>query len=231
MCDMTFVARSSDGLLLAESWAPHCSSSSLQQQQQQQDAKQQVKQVLQRLQGGTSQGEIDAGPHRFYYSCGSGLTYLTVCAPSYPRRLAFCFLDEIKNLFEDELKSTFGSRGVDFYSMVETIETPYFFIKFDRTIQRKRAEFVDPSSSRSLARLNDSLAEVSDLMRQNIEDILQRGENLSDVGKKASDLKSASEKFKGLAKALSFRALLQQYAPLALVVVFFLTLLIWKLYL
>ena len=66
MCDMTFVARTSDGLLLAESWSPHCSgSSSYEQQQQQQQVKQQVKQVLQRLHGGAAQGAIDVGQLKF----------------------------------------------------------------------------------------------------------------------------------------------------------------------
>ncbi|CDI85688.1 vesicle trafficking protein, putative [Eimeria praecox] len=80
MCDVTFIARSSDGLLLAESWSPHFSSSSsssssngsssngsssLQQQQEQQQLKQQVKQVLQRLQGDIPQGTIEAGNLRF----------------------------------------------------------------------------------------------------------------------------------------------------------------------
>ncbi|OEH79833.1 vesicle trafficking [Cyclospora cayetanensis] len=165
------------------------------------------------------------------YKMNRGITYFTVCAASYPRRLALCYLDEVCALFEDELTIAFGSRAVDFFAMIETIEAPYHFIKFERVLQKKRQEFADPGSSKALSRLNDSLAEVSDLMRQNIEEILQRGENLSDVGKKASDLKSASEKFKGLAKALSFRALVQQYAPLALVVLFFVTLLFWKLYL
>ncbi|KAL8274898.1 hypothetical protein Esti_001187 [Eimeria stiedai] len=235
MCDMTFVARTSDGLLLAESWSPHCSSSGSsleqQQQQQQQHVKQQVKQVLQRLQGGPTQGAIDAGPRKFYYCLANGLSYLVVCGASYPRKLAFCFLNDVKALFEEELKAAFGSRNVDYFAMVETIETPYFFLKFDRVLQKKRQEFDDSGSSRALSRLNESLSEVSEIMRQNIEDILQRGDNLSDVGRKASDLKSASETFKGLAKSLSFRALLQQYAPLAFVALFFLILLMWKLWL
>ncbi|KAL8429894.1 hypothetical protein Efla_004708 [Eimeria flavescens] len=236
MCDMTFIARSSDGLLLAESWSPHCSSSGSsleqqQQQQQQQAIKQQVKQVLQRLHGGPSQGAVDAGPRKLYYCLANGLSYLVVCSNSYPRKLAFCFLSEVKSLFEEELKAAFGSHSVDYFAMVETIETPYYFLKFDRVLQKKRLEFEDASSSRSLSRLNESLSEVSDIMRQNINDILQRGDNLSDVGRKASDLKSASETFKGLAKSLSFQALLRQYAPLAFVLVFFLILLIWKLWL
>ncbi|CDJ43437.1 vesicle trafficking protein, putative [Eimeria tenella] len=182
MCDVTFIARTSDGLLLAEAWSPHfgsSSSSSSMQQQEQQQLKQQVKGVLQRLQGGAAQGAIEAGRLRFYYKLSQGVSYLTVCAAAYPRRLAFCYLEEIINSFEDELRLSFGARGVDVFAMLETLETPYHFIKFERVLQKKRQEYADPGSSRSLARLNESLAEVSDLMKQNIEEILQRGDNLS----------------------------------------------------
>ena len=57
----------------------------------------------------------------------------------------------------------------------------FLYCLLDRVMQRKRLEFADANSSKALARLNDSLAEVSGIMRQNIEEILQRGENLSGI--------------------------------------------------
>ena len=66
----------------------------------------------------------------YSYKVNRGVSYMTVCAPCYPRRLAFCYLDDICTLFEDELQIAFGSRAVDFFAMIETIETPYQFIKF-----------------------------------------------------------------------------------------------------
>ncbi|KAL8449649.1 hypothetical protein Emed_002904 [Eimeria media] len=261
MCDMTFVARTSDGLLLAESWSPHCSNSGSsleqqqQQQQQQQHVKQQVKQVLQRLQGSPPQGAIDAGPRKFYYCLANGLSYLVVCGASYPRALAFCFLNDIKALFEEELKAAFGSRSVDYFAMIETIETPYFFLKFATTAAAAAAAATaaaataaaTATAATAAADLEVAQVEVAEQQEQEHRELAScnsRGcrirrhcssssssssnstsssssTNLSyvfdcaDVGRKASDLKSASETFKGLAKSLSFRALLQQYAPLA----------------
>lgn len=66
----------------------------------------------------------------------------------------------------------------------------YFFQQFahellfhryssDRTIQKKKQEFKDPQSGRALQKLNESLSEVTNIMRQNVEDILQRGEDLA----------------------------------------------------
>merc|ERR1719191_824677 len=96
---------------------------------------------------------------------------------AYPKNLSFAFLDDIQRLFQEELKREFGTGSVDYRSHIETIEKPYYFIKFDRQITKKKNEYKDPSSTKSLNRLNENLTEVSSIMRQNIDDILSRGEN------------------------------------------------------
>merc|ERR1712151_922138 len=108
---------------------------------------------------------------------------------SYPKNLSFAFIEEIHRLFQEELKREFGTGSVDYRSHIETIEKPYYFIKFDRQITKKKAEYRDPKSSKALGRLNEGLTEVSTIMRQNIDEILKRGENLDSVGRKANDLK------------------------------------------
>ncbi|CAN0599352.1 unnamed protein product, partial [Laminaria digitata] len=45
-------------------------------------------------------------------------------------------------------------------------------------IQRKRKEFLDPQSRNNMARLNDDLADIHSIMKQNIEEVLNRGERL-----------------------------------------------------
>lgn len=47
-----------------------------------------------------------------------------------------------------------------------------------QTIQRKRKEFLDPQSRNNMARLNDDLADIHSIMKQNIEEVLNRGEKL-----------------------------------------------------
>jgi vesicle transport protein SEC22 len=116
-----------------------------------------------------------------------------------------------------ELKREFGTGSVDYRSHIETIEKPYYFIKFDRQITKKRAEYRDPSSSKTLGKLNENLTEVSSIMRQNIDEILMRGENLEAVGNKARNLKYASQDFKGMTKMLRFQTLVQQYGVPAVI--------------
>ncbi|PHJ23974.1 synaptobrevin family protein [Cystoisospora suis] len=227
MGEVTFVSRSSDGLLLCETW------DDIGTNPQVHALKHQAKQILKRLGhagGSTSNSKcsIDAGPFKYHYIMEDGVTFLTVCGSSYPKKLAFSFLEDIRAAFQEELQTAFGTHAVDYRSIIETIEKPYYFVKFDRTIQRKKQEYKDPDSSRAIMKLNQSLTEVTGIMRKNIDDILLRGENLEDVERKASDLKDASQKFKGLAKVLSFRALLQQYAPFLVFGLFIVIIFVWK---
>merc|ERR1712232_557523 len=138
--------------------------------------------------------------------------YMALFDKSYPKNLAFSFIEEIYRLFQEELKREFGSSmGVNYRSHIETIEKPYYFIKFDRQITKKRAEYRDPGSSKTLGKLNENLTEVSSIMKQNIDEILMRGENLEAVGNKASKLKFASKELKGMTRMLSLQTLMQKY--------------------
>merc|ERR1719337_807895 len=129
------------------------------------------------------------GEFIFHYITKEGVCYMALFDRGYPKNLAFAFLEDIHKLFQEELKREFGTGSVDYRSHIETIEKPYYFIKFDRQITKKKAEYKDPKSSKALSRLNENLTEVSSIMRQNISEILERGENLEEVGQKASKLK------------------------------------------
>merc|ERR1719394_1705719 len=113
-----------------------------------------------------------------------GVCFMSLFDKGYPKNLAFAFLEDVHRLFQEELKREFGTGSVDYRSHIETIDKPYYFIKFDRQITKKKTEYRDPKSSKALGRLNDSLNDVSSIMRQNIDEILQRGENLEEVGSK-----------------------------------------------
>merc|ERR1712146_576240 len=101
------------------------------------------------------------GSFIFHYITKDGVCYLALFDSGYPKNLAFSFLEEIHKLFQEDLKREFGSGSVDYRSHIETIEKPYYFIKFDRQIQKKKQEYQDPNSSKAMTKLNESLTEVS----------------------------------------------------------------------
>merc|ERR1711924_78186 len=153
------------------------------------------------------------GSYIFHYITKDGVCYLALFDAGYPKNLAFSFLEEIHKLFQEDLKREFGSSGsVDYRSHIETIEKPYYFIKFDRQITKKKNEYKDPNSSKALNRLNDNLTEVSSIMRQNIDEILHRGDNLDTISDKARDLRDTSKQFKDTTRMLSFMTAIQKFA-------------------
>ena len=78
------------------------------------------------------------------YLIDQGICYLTLTEKTYPKRLAFLFLEEISRDFESDLKAEHGD---EWLRTVETVGRQYAFIKFDRVIQRKRRDYADPNSS------------------------------------------------------------------------------------
>ena len=54
-----------------------------------------------------------------------------------------------------------------------------FEFYLDTYIQKSRKNFMDSRNRRNLSRINDELYDVQRIMMQNIDDILQRGEQLS----------------------------------------------------
>ena len=89
--------------------------------------------------------------------------------------------------------------------------------EFDTFIQKTKKLYVDTRTQRNLSKLNDELSDVQDIMKQNIQDVLGRGEKLDSVVSKSSALRDASGKYAKDARHLNTMAMLRKYGPLALV--------------
>lgn len=212
---LTFVARASDGLILSETWDSGQSDSlSL--------FKQQAKKILSRLKNAPSRCSVDGGtgstPILFHYIVDGGICYLALAGKSFPKRLVFAYLEEVHRSFLEELKRHYGTGSVDYRSQIETIQKPYFFITFDRTVQKKRAEFRDPNSSSAMSKLNDGLAEVNSIVRKSLEEMIQRGDALDDVSSRALTLKDEAKKFALNARVLNVQALMRKYGIMAFLI-------------
>ena len=76
--------------------------------------------------------------------------------------------------------------------------------------------------------LNEELQDVQGIMKQNIQDVLGRGEKLDTVLQKSSSLRDASGKYAKDARYLNTRAMLRKYGPLAAVLLLVLGMLYWR---
>ncbi|CAD6240708.1 unnamed protein product [Miscanthus lutarioriparius] len=180
MVKLTMIARVTDGLPLSEG---------LDDGRDLKDAdfyKQQAKLLFKNLSKGqheASRMSIETGPYLFQYPksllirnilCSTishleigRVCYLTLCDRSYPKKLAFQYLEDLKNEFE----KVNGSQ-------IETAARPYAFIKFDAFIQKTKKLYLDSRTQRNLAKLNDELYEVHQIMTRNVQEVLGVGEKL-----------------------------------------------------
>jgi vesicle transport protein SEC22 len=106
--------------------------------------------------------------------------------------------------------------GAGWVQALQTVDRPYAFIKFDKTIQRLRKDYSDPNSRQSTSKLNTDLADVTNIMKRNIQDVLDRGERLNNVSDQSSRLVNDSKNFHSGAKQLNRLAWMRKWAPVAI---------------
>ncbi|XP_010772883.1 vesicle-trafficking protein SEC22b-B-like [Notothenia coriiceps] len=209
MTTLTMIARVADGLPLA---------ASIQEDEQSgrdlQHYQSQAKQLCRKLNAQSpDRCTLEAGDMNFHYLIAEGVCYLFLCEASFPKKMAFVYLEELHTEFYDQ----YGKR-------VTTVTRPYSFIEFDTYIQKTKRSYVDGRARRNFSSINTELQDVQRIMVANIEEVLQRGECLSALDTKASNLTSLSKKYRSDAKYLNTRS---TYAKVAAVTVCVITLIIY----
>ncbi|KJE95458.1 hypothetical protein CAOG_05907 [Capsaspora owczarzaki ATCC 30864] len=203
MLSMTTIARVIDGLPLAASTEDDQTGRDLQ------EYKTQAKQLFKRLSDASpTRCSIESGSFVFHYIIEDGVCLLTLCEPSYPKKLAFAFLEDMSREFQQEYRNE-----------IHTASRPYAFISFDTTIQRLRKQYSDTRAARNVSKLNDDLMDVQRIMIKNIDEVIGRGQKLDQISQVAGHLSSESKKYVKDAKWLNILAMFQKYIPIIGVVV------------
>mmetsp|Transcript_27490 Transcript_27490/g.88807 ORF Transcript_27490/g.88807 Transcript_27490/m.88807 type:complete len:224 (-) Transcript_27490:266-937(-) len=203
---LTYIARVSDGMLLVASMETMRSSATGESSETLDVYKAQARELLREPQQ-AAKCSIDSGPFQFHSMVSGGVVYLALTRKGYPKQLVFRYLDEVCQAFIDDL-------GRDWQSAVELAARPYAFIKFDKTLQRKRKEFADPDARANQAKIDEDIADITSIMKRNIDEVLNRGEKLDRLVETSSNLKDEAHKYKWGAKKYNAMVLWQQYAPL-----------------
>ncbi|EMD40457.1 protein transport protein Sec22 [Gelatoporia subvermispora B] len=216
MVRSTIIVRASDALPLAASVDDEQTEQALQ------EHKQQAKLVFRRI---TPNAEprcsIESGPYTLHYLISDNVVYLVIADKSYPRKLAFSYLDELSK----EFVTSYGAK-------VETVRKPYAFVGFD-TFMGKTARLYQDTRTASaagsnLGKLNDELQDVTRIMTKNMEELLWRGDSLDRMSHLSTSLRSESEKYRKAARNINVQAMLRQYAPIGAVFLILIILLWWR---
>lgn len=103
------------------------------------------------------------------------MSFLVLTDVSYPKRLTFGFLTDVHREFVAYVR---GQHGSEWRSRVDTAAQAYAFMGFQKVVSRLKREYADPESKTNAARLAEELHDVQGIMRQNIAEVLDRGEKL-----------------------------------------------------
>lgn len=169
------------------------------------EVKSKIKLVLRRLNRNSEpQASIESGSFTYHYLITGDLCFICICDRSYPRKLAFTYLQDLSSEFTTTYStSTYLSPSC----------RPYAFVEFDTFIQRTKKTYQDARASQNLDKLNDELRDVTKVMTKNIEDLLYRGDSLERMGDLSSRLREDSRKYKKAAVRINWELLLKQYGP------------------
>lgn len=194
---LTLLARVTDGLPL---------SASIDNNENQQNLtvyQNQAKQLFRKLSPNSpSRCTLESGVMLMHYQIEQGVCFLIICHNNFPKKLAFSYLSELSQSFLERFASQIGSAS-----------RPYTFIEFETTIRKLMKSYTDSRSPKQLGTINNELADVQRIMVQNIEDVIQRGEQLSVLDTKANNLSMMSRQYKKESHQLNINA--QQWKYIA----------------
>ncbi|KZT12905.1 snare-like protein [Laetiporus sulphureus 93-53] len=216
MVKSTLIVRASDALPLAASVDDEQTEQSLQ------EHKQQAKLVFRRITPNSEpRCSIESGQYTLHYLIADNVVYLVITDKSYPRKLAFSYLDELSKEF-----------AVSYGAKVEAVRKPYAFVGFDTFMGKTARLYQDTrtanAASSSMDKLNGELQDVTRIMTKNMEELLWRGDSLDRMSHLSTSLRSESEKYRKAARNINIQAMIRQYAPIIAIVLFLIIFLWWR---
>ncbi|XP_052729979.1 25.3 kDa vesicle transport protein isoform X2 [Vigna angularis] len=96
----------------------------------------------------------------------NGVVFIVLSESTYPRKLAFHYLQDIQKEFEKFDKTLIGK-----------ITSPYSFIKFDGIIANISRQYIDTRTQANLSKLNANRKQDVDVASQDFYDIVERKRN------------------------------------------------------
>ncbi|XAR71723.1 hypothetical protein NMG60_11018124 [Bertholletia excelsa] len=166
MVKMTIVGRATDGLPLAK--GPRYVN---EEDENFSHYMQQAEFVLQEIsRSGSiapSKMTIRIDSNYFNFMVENGVCFITLCDSSYPRKLAFHYLEDLQKEFEkfDPI-------------LISKITKPYSFVRFDRIIGNTRRQYTDTRTQSNLSKLNANRRQELEIITQDMCTIVERRRKL-----------------------------------------------------
>ncbi|KAK4283174.1 hypothetical protein QN277_000156 [Acacia crassicarpa] len=139
--------------------------------------------ILQEISRGSltaSKMTIRIDHHCFNCLIENGVVFIVLCDSSYPRKLAFHYLQDLQKEF-DKFDKT----------LTDKITRPYSFVKFDGIIANIRRQYIDTRTQANLSKLNANRRQDIDVVTEDMSNILG-GRSPETVGRLPATPPSAS---------------------------------------
>ena len=120
----------------------------------------------------------------FHYIVENNIVYMCMCDEKEKRRIPFGFLEDMKQRFI----VSYGNRA--------QTEHAYAMNNEFSPVLKKQMEFYNSAQADSFAQVNSKLDDVKNVMMQNIEALLERGEKLELLVDKTEKLSQSAFQFK-----------------------------------
>ena len=183
---LTMIGRATDGLPLCVSVSNEQTTS---------DFERQGKLFFKKIKSNSpTEGTLQAKNNfSFHYAIRNKVCYLVLTDSSFPKRVAFSYLDDIASEF-----------FVQFGARTDNVVRPYAFIEFDTYIQKSKKTFSDlRNRNQILHTMSGELRDVQKVMMGNMEDVLLRGQSLKNLADNSSRLNQFSSQYQKQAKQLN----------------------------
>lgn len=188
------------------------------------DLKKKIKQVIITLSSidQPNIGNIVSKPYILHYKLyrENDLLVTVITEENFPTQLALSYLcelhDEFIHIYSKELNNVLNK---------QEILRPYQFMSFETFITKTKRVYADSRAKDGLHDVNNQLRDVKNIMNKNINDLLNRGEELNTLQDLSTSLREQSIKYKKFAKKINWDLFIKQYAPLSIVLLIVLLLL------
>ncbi|EKX36902.1 vesicle-associated membrane protein 7A [Guillardia theta CCMP2712] len=127
----------------------------------------------------------------FHLITEQGIVYICMANKDFQRRIAFAFLEDIKQQFEEKYSDILGTAVA--YEMNKT---------FGKVLSEKMEFYNSNPEADHIRKVKGEIEEVKQVMSENIERILDRGDKIELLVDKSGDLSEQALKFKRSSKQL-----------------------------
>ena len=161
----------------------------------------------------------------FHYCIEQNICYLTFCDIGFNRAIAFNYLEQIYQTFQQE-----------YNNQIYHFSRPYAAIDFNPNIKKIRRTFLNNLKSNNqnnntqINKINQELNQTYNIMCQNINDIIKRGEKLENITNRGQQLLSDSKKFQKKTKKINLHSLYKAILPIVILILLIIALLYYKVF-